>query len=61
MNAIRKIWIGKNLKEDAMSWELGQSVRIGPRGPKAKYAKVNHISKEDDGTSTIYIKRTMGQ
>lgn len=60
MNAIRKIWVGSDLKEGAMSWELGQSVRIGPRGPKAKYAKVNHIVKEVDGTYTIHIKKDNG-
>ena len=29
---IRKIWIGKTIKEDSMSWHVGQTVRLGRNG-----------------------------
>lgn len=56
MKIIRKIWIGKSIKEDSMSWELDQSVKLG-RGYDAPRGKVSAIIKEDDGTYTIYIKQ----
>ena len=51
MKVIRKVWIGNSIKgQDTMSWEVGQSVSLGPKGR----ATVDHI-KEDDGTIEIFV------
>ena len=51
MKVIRKVWIGNTIKgQDTMSWEVGQSVSLGPKGR----ATVDHI-KEDDGTVEIFV------
>ena len=51
MKVIRKVWIGNSIKgADTMSWEVGQSVSLGPKGR----ATVDHI-KEDEGTVEIFV------
>lgn len=53
MKVIRKIWIGSTIKgADTMSWEVGQSVSLGPRGR----AVVDHITKDDEGCH-VYVKK----
>lgn len=54
MKVIRKIWIGKTIKEDSMSWHVGQHVRLG-KDPSEK-GIISHIKEEGDG-AVIYVKR----
>ena len=51
MKVIRKIWVGESIKA-GISWEVGQSVRLGPEG----YAKISRIVKTQEGHE-IYINR----
>lgn len=53
MNLIRKIWIGKSIKEDSMSWHVGQTVNLG-----GGTGVVNHIEYDDNlGVYHVYVKR----
>ena len=54
MEIIRKIWVGRSIREDSMSWELGQWVRLG-KDPKNK-GKVSFIEKTDDGY-VVFIEK----
>lgn len=47
MNEIRKIWIGQSIKNDSMSWEIGQSVRLNKEG--TEYGVIDSIHRTDDG------------
>lgn len=54
MKEIRKIWIGKNIKEDSMSWHVGQEVSLGRTGK----ARVDHIKVAEDGTGfEVHVKK----
>lgn len=50
---IRKIWIGKTIKEDSMSWHVGQTVRLGREGGTGI---VDHILETKDGYE-IFVKK----
>ena len=51
---IRKVWIGKTVKEDSMSWHIGQTVRLGRDGDTGV---VDHILEPIEGTFEIYVKK----
>lgn len=50
---IRKIWIGKTIKEDSMSWHITQTVRLGRDG---ETGEIDHIL-EIDGGYEIFVKK----
>ena len=54
MKKIRKIWIGKGVKEDSMSWEVGQSVRLG-RDPNNR-GTIDEIVQAEEGYD-IFVKQ----
>ena len=56
MKVIRKVWIGNSIKgADTMSWEVGQSVSLGPKGR----ATVDHIVEEDGSVEIFVLKDNM--
>ena len=54
MNEIRKVWIGKDIKTDSMSWEVGQKVGLGRENG---FGVIHHMKEETPGTVTIWVKK----
>ena len=51
MNKIRKIWIGTSIKNDSMSWEVGQKVRLNREG--SEFGTVHGIEKTGSGYDVL--------
>ena len=54
MKEIRKVWIGKDIKSDSMSWEVGQKVGLGKDNG---FGVINHIKEESPGNVSIWVKK----
>lgn len=56
MKEIRKIWIGKTIKEDSMSWHVGQRVRLGRK--EGDQGVIDHIKISEDGKGyEVHVKK----
>ena len=50
---IRKIFVGPGVKSEAMTWEVGQNVSLGPAGRGI----INHIDEIRSEVYVVYVKK----